>query len=54
MWNGCRKGQCGYWEQDGENGYCADEMVFVNEKNGIACCRYHPDAVLKSEYDEQQ
>jgi hypothetical protein len=47
--NSCEQRKCKYW--NGKN--CTDEIEYINSENGGLCCRYHPDAILKEELEEQ-
>ena len=41
--NSCQQRKCKFW--DGKA--CTDEIKYINSTDGEACCRYHPDAILK-------
>lgn len=43
----CEERKCRFW--NGKN--CTDEIEYINAINGGLCCRYHPNAMLKEDYE---
>jgi hypothetical protein len=53
----CKDIRCKFWEdgvpESGEGGECIDDIEMVIKDTGEPCCRYHPDAVLLEEWEQQ-
>ena len=45
----CEQRKCKFWTGQ----VCTDEIAYINSTDLEACCRYHPDAVIKESEGER-
>ena len=45
----CEVRKCRFFK----GGKCTDEEVYVSKRDGAEMCRYNSDAILLSEYEEE-
>jgi hypothetical protein len=49
--NSCEQRVCPFW--DIKNRVCTDDIDYINALNGGLCCRYHPNAMYKDDYERE-